>query len=318
MRKHYVLVDGNSIGHANHNASELSVGGFPVQAIFGFIKSLKKAAESLSGDLEFIVLWDGKADFRFELHPEYKGNRAPLDAKQAQHKENYQRQLPVLEKALELLGIKQLRSPTHEADDLGYTLAKNLSVNHRVTLMTGDKDWYQDLFNDNVTVLDPIRERKITLANLFEHTGCRSVAEYVQCKALQGDSSDNCSGIPGIGEKTAALFIAQWGDVRKFFAEVDAGTYKPATRKSKNATSLHPEQVLASPEGRAIFERNMKLMDLSQARPLDKLQLVVKAKPGNPEGFIALCERLAFASILRERHSYFRAFNLAAPVLEAA
>src|ERR1700752_684194 len=101
MAKHIILVDGNSMGHANHNGSVLTVGGFQTQAIYGMLRTLRALRQGYTGDVGIQVLWDGKAQHRLAIYPEYKGNRKPLDAKQAAHKEAYSRQVPLIEKAIE-------------------------------------------------------------------------------------------------------------------------------------------------------------------------------------------------------------------------
>lgn len=309
MPRHFLIVDGNSIAHANHNATPLTVGEFQVQSIFGTLRSAKKMAE-MYPRAEQIWLWDGTAQWRLDLYPEYKGNRQPLDADGIASKKAFKAQGPFTEKALSLLGLKQIRSPLLEADDLAGYFSRSLSSKgHAVTLVSGDRDWIT-LVDDRVTWFDPIRDRKVDMGNLLEFTGFFSTEAYVQGKALQGDSSDNIVGIPKMGEKTAALFLAEWGDVNKFFAAVDDGSYTPKKRVSKTATSLHPEQFLASPEGRAIFERNVKLMDLRQSRKPEQGEVIIRQGEPNAEGFIQLCERLAFASILRQRREFFANFGV--------
>lgn len=310
MSKHFLVVDGNSIAHANHNATPLTVGDFQVQAIFGFLRSMSAMFERTTGKKEAIVLWDGRAQWRIDLYPEYKGNRTPLDEKQAAHKAAFKRQTPFIEKALNLLGIKQVRSPLLEADDLAGYFSRSLSAQgHQVTLVSGDRDWIT-LVDRNVTWFDPIRDRKVDLDNLLDFTGYFSTEAYVQGKALQGDHSDNIAGIPKMGEKTAATFLAEWRDVHEFFRKVDAGEYAPKARASKAASSLHPEQFLASPEGRAVFERNVKLMDLRKSRRPEQGEVIIDKGAANPEAFLHLCERLHFASILRERRKFLSTFGL--------
>lgn len=311
--KHVILLDGNSIAHANHNATALTVGDFQTQAIFGFLKSIRLLMSKTIGQKELIVLWDGKAQWRIDLYPAYKGNRAPMDAKQEAHRAAFKRQTPFIEKALAMLAVRQVRSPLLEADDLAGFYARLLSAKGtKVTLVSGDKDWLS-LVDENTSWFDPIRDRSVTNENFLDFTGYFTTDAFVQGKALQGDNSDNIAGIPGIGEKGAQLFLAQWKDVREFFRQVDEGTYKPKARASKTATSLHPEQVLSSPAGRAIFERNVKLMDLRLSRTPAAGEVIVTKGVKNPDGFLHLCERLAFMSILRERHDFLRQFDMTVP-----
>lgn len=310
MSKHILLIDGNSIAHANHNANILTVGEMQVQAVFGFLKSIRALMEKTPGDKELIVLWDGKAKWRLEMYPEYKGNRAPLDEEGVAKKAAFERQTPYIEKALEMLGIKQIRSPLLEADDLaGYFVRSLAARGVKITLVSGDKDWLS-LVQPGVSWFDPIRDRKVDVDNFLDFTGYFTTDAFVQGKALQGDNSDNIPGIYKLGEKTAQLMLAKWKDMREFFKAVDAGTYVPATRKSKAASSKHPEELLAAKEGRELFERNIKLMDLRLSRSPEPGEVIIKQPAPNPDGFLLLCERLAFASILRERRQFFRAFSI--------
>lgn len=308
--KHILLIDGNSLAHANNNASRLTVGDFEVQAIFGFLKSMRHLLQKTPGKKELVVLWDGKAQWRIDLYPEYKGNRAPLDEEGEEKRRAFRRQTPFIEKALAMLGVKQVRSPLLEADDLaGFYTRMFTQRGMQVTMVSGDRDWIS-LVDENVSWFDPIRDRWVTTENFLEFTGYFTADAFVQGKALQGDNSDNVDGIAGLGEKTAQLFLAQWKDVREFFRQVDDGTYTPKKRASKTATSLHPEQILASAEGRAIFERNVKLMDLRLSRTPAPGEVIITPGCKNPDGFIRLCERLAFMSILRERHAFLREFGI--------
>lgn len=307
--KHVLLVDGNSIAHANNNASVLTVGDFEVQAIFGFLKSMRHLLQKTPGEKELIVLWDGKAQWRIDLYPAYKGNRDPLDTEGEEKRRKFRRQTPFIEKALAMLGVKQVRSPLLEADDLAGYFARSLTQSGtKVTLVSGDKDWLS-LVDENVSWFDPIRDRRVDAMNFLEFTGYFTTDAFVQGKALQGDNSDNIGGIPKLGEKTAPLMLAQWKDMREFFRQVDAGTYTPKKRASATAASKHPEEFLASPEGRAIFERNIKLMDLRLSRKPAPGEVIVTKGLKNEDGFLLLCEKLAFMSILRERRAFLRDFG---------
>jgi len=317
MAKHIQLIDGNSIAHANHNGAVLTMGGpsgMQVQAIFGFLRSLKAMLEKDPG--EPVVLWDGKAQWRLDIFDGYKGNRTQRDPKQEAHHAAFKKQTPIIEKAVALLGVKQVRSPLLEADDLAKHFVaalvaanklKALADRTRITLVSGDKDWLQ-LVQEDVEWFDPIRDRRVTTANFFEFTGYMTPAEFVEGKCLQGDTSDNIPGIYKLGETTAQQLLARWKTIERFFAEVDAGTYKPATRASATAKTKHPEELLASDEGRALFRRNVQLMDMRHCRKPEQGEMVIQAAPGNRAAFLELCGRLSFASMLREQGMFLRHF----------
>lgn len=300
-KKHILVVDGNSIAHANHNGTVLTVGGMQVQAIFGFLRSMRALLQKHAGEKELIVLWDGRAQFRFDAFPEYKGNRDNTDPKEIAHKEARVKQMPFLKKALSMLGVRQLCSENHEADDLGGFLVPRLvAAGYEVTMVTGDKDWLQAV-GPGVLWFDPIRDRSCNIHTFYEFTGYETQTAFVQGKALCGDSSDNVPGVGGIGEKGAPLFLAQWKDVYKFFAAVDAGT---AGKLGK----VHSR--FSEPEGRAAFERNMNLMDWKRSVAPKPGEIVTTPGVVNVDGFRTLCERLAFASILRDMDQFLRAFNI--------
>lgn len=300
-----LIVDGNSIGHANHNATKLTVGEMETQAIFGVVKSLHALAKNHRG-WNTVVLWDGKAQWRKEICPDYKENRKATDEKQAAHKESYKKQSPFIRKALQLMGVRQMLVTSAEADDMAGLMTKRLaSAGQRVKLITGDKDWLQ-MVQSGVIWFDPIRDRECNMSNFFEFTGYRTPEQFLDGKALMGDSSDNISGVGGIGEKGAPEFVAEFGSVAAFFRQVDSGLFVP-----KKKAHIR----LASPEGRAVFERNRKVMNLLDVPTPPKEDVSVIAPAFNKEAFRTLCQKLAFHSILREFDAFLEPFE---PQLAAA
>lgn len=294
-----LIVDGNSIGHANHNATKLTVGEMETQAIFGVVKSVHALAKNHPG-WNMVVLWDGKAQWRKEICPEYKENRKATDEKQAAHKESYKKQSPFVRKALQLMGVRQMLVTSAEADDMAGLMTKKLAkAGQRVKLITGDKDWLQ-MVQSGVVWFDPIRDRECNMSNFFEFTGYRTPEQFLDGKALMGDSSDNISGVGGIGEKGAPEFIAEFGSVAEFYRQVESGIFVP-----KKKAHIR----LASPEGRAVFERNRKVMNLLDVPIPPKEDVSVIAPTYNRDAFRALCEKLAFHSILREFDAFLEPFE---------
>lgn len=298
--KRLLIIDGNSIAHANHNAMRLTVGDLQVQAIFGFLKSVRLMLER-DPKAKPIVLWDGRAQWRIDLYPEYKGNRKPLDAKQAAHKEAFKKQGPLLEYGLECLGVQQLRAPMLEADDLAGHFCRTRQPDTLIKLVSGDQDWLQ-LVDEGVEWFDPIRDHEVDLGKFAEFTGYKTPRAFLEGKALQGDTSDNISGVGGIGEKGAMELLAYHGSID----ELRRKHREAVAMKLNKATN----ELLVNPEKFALFERNMKLMDL-RASPAPKASdLVIKRGAPDAVKFKKFCERLAFASILREMPSFLRAFGI--------
>lgn len=303
-----IYVDGNAMGHAHHNATKLSTGSMQTQAIFGFTRMLRELRTSNPGGTN-LILWDGYAKHRFEMLPNYKGDRevALEDPEKLAHREAYRAQVPVIKKMAELLGVTQVVHPDYEADDLAGLMVS--ARPGRTRLVTGDSDWLQ-LIRDDVEWYDPRNGGKlINMGNLAQVTGYFTPDEYLEGKVLIGDNTDSIPGIVGIGPKTAVEFIARWKSVSRFFEAVDKGDYVPASRKSKAAASPHPEQILASPEGREIYRRNMALMDLRTPRIVNPQATEVTKGSFDAAKVETLCARLGFASITRNFAEWVRPFQ---------
>lgn len=309
MSKFHALIDANSVGYFEHYGTKLTSGDLETQSIFGFVHRARTLKLQYPGS-EIIALWDGRAQWRFDLCPSYKSNRDDDPRKKA-NKEAYAKARPFITRALQHLGVRQLTARHHEADDLAGLLCSQILARdpeNRIVLHTGDHDWYQ-LIRPGVVLRDHTRPDFVLRHDNFkEHTGYNSPIAFLEGKALQGDSSDVIPGIPKLGEATALEFLTTWGSVRNFFNAVDAGEYEPKKRASTTAKTLHPEQVLASPDGRRTFVRNLKVMQLLNVQPPGPGEVtLIKGKP-DKEAFADLCGELAFMSILKDIDNFFAPF----------
>lgn len=297
----YRLVDGNSVGRAAHAATVLKAGGMQTQAIFNVVKAAREM-KFFRRDFEPIFLWDGRAQWRYDLHPDYKSNRSS-DAKKVADKKAYEEQVPFIRKALSYLGIRQMLATTHEADDLAGYLVSSIRQRDpmaKILLTTGDEDWAQ-LVRHGVTWEDHRdREKTITLANLMDKTGFRTPYGFLEGKCLKGDSSDVIPGVGGIGAKGAPEFIAEFGSVREFWRRVDAGEFKPRLKAHQN---------LASPEGRARFAKNLRIMQLLQVQAPKRDDVVPLPVEYDEEKFMDLCRQFSFLSILRNEENFLAPFR---------
>lgn len=304
-----ILVDGNSVGYTEHYATKLKSGDLETQAIFGYIRRMRDMRQGYPGCTP-VVLWDGRAQWRFDLHPNYKSDR-DSDAKKIEFRRSYAEQKPYIIRALQHLGVRQMTASGHEADDMAGYLTKKLLVkpDNRVVLYTGDHDWYQ-LVQEGVTLRDPkdiafyLNDR-----DFLNKTGYKTPLAFLEGKALQGDSSDCIPPVGGLGKDTAPVFLATWGSVHNFLKAVDSGAYTPAVRKAKGAKTLHPEQNLASRAGREAFLRNLKLMQLMNVAPPKPADVRVITGLPDKAKFAELCEELAFFSVLRELDTFFQPFE---------
>lgn len=306
MGSRTILVDANSIGYACHHATKLNTNGMQTQAIFGFIKTMRQLRVERP-DWRLMVLWDGRAEWRYDLHPLYKSGRES-DPKKVKEKEAYSAQRPFIARALNLLGVRQLTAMKHEADDMAGLMVAQLSQKneglvkpeHLIELATGDLDWAQ-LVRPGVTWHDRRSEgRTITIDTLMDETGFATPLAFLEGKALQGDTSDSIPGVGGIGEKGAPEFLAEFGSVRNFWKRCDSGDFLPR---------LKAHQRLCSAEGRMVFGRNLRLMQLLKVAPPAKSDVRVDLGKLDPDGFADLCAELNFLSMTRNVDHFTSAFK---------
>lgn len=298
-----VLVDANNIGRKHNDAIRLTANGMQTQAIIGCIKTAREMAVTFPDADRHIWLWDGKAQFRYDIHPGYKEKRNLPDPRRDASRQAWQPQVPFIKTALQRLGITQMLASHHEADDLagivvGTTKAREPLA--EIHLASGDGDWIQ-LVRNGVTVFDPMNDAKrYTIDNLMDKVGYRTPYGFLEGKCLQGDSSDDIPGVGGIGEKGAPEFIAQFGSVRNFWKMIESGEFKPKKKAHKN---------LASPEGKAAFARNLCLMQLIQPRKPHPEDVTLTKGKLDIEAFRALCHEFSFLSILRNFDEFVAPFR---------
>jgi DNA polymerase-1 len=307
----FLIVDGNSIGFAAHSATKLTVAGQEVQAIFGFVKTLRKMMV-LYPTLTPLVLWDGRS-WRKEVFTEYKSNR-DADPKQKLDRERYKSQRPAIAKALWLLGVCQIAADNMEADDIAGMLANKLSGDKRAVLATGDRDWWQ-LINERIEWVDFVHERRITHENFQQETGYLTTRRYLQGKALMGDTSDCIPGVGKIGEKGAAEILAQYEavidfvkDKKDILAKLPADTKEAKLHKAVGGKSIY-NFVTNANGGLTAFVRNMNLMDLT--RPKNRpapINLKHRKRAPDLQGFEAFCADHQFLSILKDMDEFVKPY----------
>jgi 5'-3' exonuclease len=317
MTKQYdlILIDGNSIGYAAHNARVLKHRTGEIQAVFFGLKMMKKAIEQFGtpGRTQSACLWDDRAKWRYAIHPEYKGKRDNTPEKAVSRRE-YKRQVPILRQALSLAGLEQRFAKGDEADDLASAIVHNRTPNQKILLVSGDHDWLQ-MVCDDVDWFDPRTEGLFVDVNNFEEvTGCKNVVEFAQSKAMIGDGSDNIKGVEGIGDKAVPLIFKQWGSVAKLFAWADSLPVKEVSK-----SDLPPElsfwrkkiENFVFGDGREVFKRNMQLMSLLSKRhrsnEIINNQIILKSA-FNESGFIDLCHEYAFMTIITDMKNWRKTF----------
>ncbi len=214
---HLHLVDGSAfIFRAYHALPPLTrkSDGLPIGAVSGFCNMLLKFIEDQTGPnapTHVAVIFDHKGKtFRSEIYPEYKANRPPAP-------EDLVPQFPLTRDATRAFNIACLEVEGFEADDIIATLARQADeAGGRVTILSSDKDLMQ-LVGGGVEMLDPMKNKRIGVEGVEEKFGV-GPDRVVDVQALAGDTVDNVPGAPGIGIKTAALLINEYGDLDSLLA----------------------------------------------------------------------------------------------------
>lgn len=221
MDKCLLLIDGHSIAsRAFYGIPDLTNSqGVHTNAVYGFINIFLNAFESLDPSWVIVAFDVKEKTFRHKMYPEYKGTRKPMP-------EELHEQIPVLKEALKAMGIRTVELPGYEADDILGTYAKSAERDGvKAYVLSGDRDLLQ-LASETTMVMIPKTKsfgnelEKYYAEDVKEKYGV-TPAEFIDMKALMGDSSDNIPGIPGIGEKTASKIISQFGSLENAYAHID-------------------------------------------------------------------------------------------------
>ncbi|MCS5607812.1 MAG: DNA polymerase I, partial [Alphaproteobacteria bacterium] len=210
--RHLFLVDGSAyIFRAYHALPPLTrkSDGLPVGAVSGFCNMISKLVDDVreSGEADyFAVIFDAaRKTFRNDIYPEYKAHRPPPP-------EDLRPQFPLVKQASQAFNLATIEMPGFEADDIIATSARQARESGMsVTIVSSDKDLMQ-LVGDGVVMHDPMKQRRIGPEQVEEKFGV-GPDRVVDVQALCGDSTDNVPGVPGIGVKTAALLINEYGDL---------------------------------------------------------------------------------------------------------
>ena len=218
--KKILVIDGNSIiNRAFFGVRPLTTkSGKNTNAIFGMINIISRQLDAIKPDYA-AVAFDLKAPtFRHEMFPEYKAGRNPTPPE-------LKEQFPDAKECLSLMGFHVLELPGYEADDIQGTVAKmahGASEPTEAYILSGDRDLLQ-LIDDKVTVLlAGNSETKEMHAEQFREKYGIDPSQFVDMKALMGDSSDNIPGVRGIGEKTAASLIQNFGTLEGIYENIES------------------------------------------------------------------------------------------------
>jgi DNA polymerase-1 len=279
-----LLLDGHSLAYRAFFALPPDLAtttGQPTNAVYGFTSMLIKTLQDEQPTHVAVAFDRSEPTFRHEQYVEYKANRKETPG-------DLRNQFPLIFEVLDALGIARLSVPGYEADDIIATLASQaVGADMDVFIVTGDRDVLQ-LVNPHVTALMTRRGisemTRFTPEEVVAKYGL-TPAQYPDYAAIRGDPSDNLPNIPGVGEKTAAKWIADFGSLADLVDRVDE-----IKGKAGDKLREHLGDVL----------RNRQLTELARDVPLEVGPLDLRPKPWDREQIYELFDTLQFRA-LRDR-----------------
>jgi DNA polymerase-1 len=275
---HVYLIDGSGfIFRAFHALPFLSRSdGTPTNAVYGFTNMLLKLVQESDADGIAVVFDSASTSFRNRIYDQYKAHRpeTPPDLVP---------QFKLVREATEAFNICQIEAPEYEADDLIATYARHFKERGaRVTIVSSDKDMMQ-LIDERVGMLDPLKSKPIGADEVREKFGV-GPEKVIDVQALCGDSVDNVPGVPGIGVKTAAELINQYGTLESLL-ERAAEIKQPKRRES---LIQFAEQARLS----------KRLVTLDADAPLPCPLAALALRPADPGKLIAFAKAQEFRKIV--------------------
>ncbi|NUB44303.1 DNA polymerase I [Fertoebacter nigrum] len=300
---HLHLIDGSAyIFRAYHALPPLTrkSDGLPVGAVAGFCNILFRYLErNKSGDAptHVAVIFDHSSKtFRNDIYPAYKANRPELP-------EDLRPQFPLTREATRAFNIACIETEGYEADDIIASLScKARDAGGAVTIISSDKDLMQ-LIGDGVNMLDPMKNKLIGPDEVFEKFGV-APNRVVDVQSLAGDSVDNVPGAPGIGIKTAALLIQEYGDLETLLAR--AGEIKQPKRRE--ALVDNAEQIRIS----------KRLVQLDCDTPLDFTLDSLEVRQPEPDILMGFLNAMEFRTLTQRVANSLKVAPPPAPAMVVA
>ncbi len=251
--------------------------GVPVSAVFGFTQMILKMLQDYHAPYMAVIFDAARANFRNDIYPEYKANRDDTP-------EDLIPQFALIREATEAFDLPAIELEGYEADDLiaAYTkLAR--AEGKKVVIVSSDKDLMQ-LVGDGVRMLDPMKSKWISEPEVIEKFGVPP-DKVVDVQSLAGDSVDNVPGVPGIGIKTAAQLINEYGDLETLLER--AGEIKQPKRREKLIEHADDARI------------SKQLVKLDENAPVPVALADLKTHdPDKPE-LMAFLQKQAFNSIIK-------------------
>ena len=284
MPRHVFLIDGSGFIFRAYHALPKEMtrpDGTLVNAVYGFTTMIMKLVEETDADHIAVLFDTARRTFRNDIYPAYKANRPPPP-------DDLIPQFALVREATRALNIAAVELAGYEADDLLATYTRQArDAGAEVTIVSSDKDMMQ-LVGEGVTMLDAMKNRRIGPEQVREKFGV-GPDRVIDVQALAGDSSDNVPGVAGIGVKTAAALINEYGDLDTVLAR--AGEIKQPKRR----------QALIEQAGNARISRD--LVTLRDDVPVTDTIDTFAVREPEPEVLLGFLREQAFKSLLGKMES---------------
>jgi len=280
-----LVLDGNSIlNRAFYGIRNLSTAaGLPTNAVFGFMNILHKHMEAI-GPTHTVCAFDtGKPTFRHTAYDGYKATRKGMP-------EDLAVQLPYAKEAAAALGFHVVECPGYEADDILGTLARmGDEAGIETYLLTGDRDSLQLITEGTRVILMKNKEDPVYDPAVFTAEYGIQPAQFVDVKALMGDSSDNIPGVAGIGEKTALKLIQTFGDLDNLYIAEETGYGGASPSVCRKLT-----------EGKNMAYLSRDLATICKTAPIPGTLEDMRTGGMQSEPLVSLCNRLEFSGMAKK------------------
>jgi len=275
---HLYLIDGSGFIFRAFHALPPMVrsDGTPVNAVFGFTTMLMKLLEDTEVGHLAVVFDSARRNYRHDIYPDYKAHRPEVP-------EELIPQFSLIRAACKAFNVCAVEAEGFEADDLIATYANQaVQKGAKVTVVSSDKDLMQ-LVNSHINMLDPLKNKIISSKEVIEKFGVPP-QQVVDVQALAGDSSDNVPGVPGIGIKTAAQLIQEFGNLETLLDNLD----KIPQPKRREALQTNTHQARLS----------YQLVSLCRQAPLPLALEYFERKPPERQDLVSFLTEQNFRSIL--------------------
>lgn len=250
--------------------------GTPVNAVYGFCAMLHKLLMELQATHVAVIFDAARKTFRNDIYPDYKAHRPPPPPELVP-------QFPLIREATKAFGVPSIEALNYEADDLIAAYAREaVQAGRSVRIVSADKDLMQ-LIRPGVELFDPMKAVSIGEEDVLAKFGV-SPDKVVDVQALAGDSADNVPGVPGIGVKTAAQLILEYGDLETLLSRVDE------VKQIKRRETLRENAALAR------ISRRLVTLDENAPLPMPLKDIVVKSD--FKADLVAFLEEQNFKSLL--------------------